>query len=225
MLKKSLIFIAVIALVFSACRVSYAGGDHELVGQAFVEITAENWLNSTPLKIASLKGKVVVADFWTTWCPPCKKSIPHLIELGQKLKDDIVVVGITDEGKDVAEPFAKEMKMNYAIATGSKSVGDYKVTRIPTTFVISRGGRIAWAGLPSEGLDKAIDTEIKKTAEEPASAQKAAAPKKEGNIVRGSTSLTEAEINAKPAAEPAPPAEVQNAAPAAEPAPAAPAST
>jgi len=163
MLKKSLIFIAVIALVFSTCRASYAGGDKDLTGQAFIEITAENWLNSDPLKIADLKGKVVVAEFWATWCPPCRKSIPHLIELNEKFKDKgVVIIGITKENKEKVEPFVKEMKMNYPVAIGSNSGKEYGVTGIPTAFVISREGKIAWTGHPMDGLDKAIEEEAAK---------------------------------------------------------------
>jgi len=163
MLKKSLIFVAAIAIVISACQVSYAKADKDLTGQAFIEITAENWLNSEPIKIESLKGKIVVAEFWATWCPPCKKSIPHLIELNEKFKDKgVVIIGLTDENKETVEPFVKSMNMTYPVAVGSRSGNEYGVTGIPTAFIISREGKIVWSGHPMAGLDKAIEEEVAK---------------------------------------------------------------
>lgn len=166
MLKKSLILITALLILACACQTSHAKAEKDLTGQAFIEITAETWLNSDPIKIADLKGKVVVAEFWATWCPPCQKSIPHLIELNEKFKEKgVVIIGLTDEGKDVVEPFAKKMNMKYPIAIGSQSGREYGVTGIPTAFVISRDGKIAWTGHPMSGLDKAIEDEAAKKAE------------------------------------------------------------
>src|SRR4051812_39785410 len=68
------------------------------VGDAAPEIKAAAWLNSEALTLAQLNKKVVVVEFWATWCPPCRKSIPHLIEMNDKYKDKgVVIIGLTDE--------------------------------------------------------------------------------------------------------------------------------
>lgn len=133
---------------------------NNLVGQEFKEINATGWINSEPIKVADLKGKVVILEFWATWCPPCKKSIPHLIELYNKYKDkNVVLVALTDEPQNVAEPFAKEMGMPYPIGVGSTTGNDYGVTGIPTAVIIGPDQKIAWVGHP---LNKEFEPAIEK---------------------------------------------------------------
>lgn len=129
------------------------------------EIKAGYWLNSEPLTLAGLRGKVVVLEFWATWCPPCRASIPHLIRLNQEYKDKgVVFVSLTDEPRPTVEPFVKEMRMDYAIGGDSPSSGAYGVDGIPTAFVISPAGRVVWEGHPMMGLDAALKAEVEKAA-------------------------------------------------------------
>jgi thiol-disulfide isomerase/thioredoxin len=132
------------------------------------EISAEYWMNSKPLTLEGLKGKIVVLEFWATWCPPCRKSVPHMIELNKKYAGQgIVVIGLTDEPKDKVEPFVKEMNMNYAVGGGSKTLNQYGVKGIPTAFIIDPSGEIAWKGHPMSGMDEALEAQIKKTPPKP----------------------------------------------------------
>jgi len=115
------------------------------------EINAKGWINSEGVSLEKLKGKVVVVEFWSTWCPPCRASIPHLVELRSKLdKSKVEIIGLTDEPLEKIEKFAKDMKMNYTVGYGSTSGGDYGVTGIPHAFIIGTDGKIAWDGHPMD---------------------------------------------------------------------------
>lgn len=94
-----------------------------------------------------LKGKVVVVDFWATWCPPCREEIPGYIELQKQYgPEGLVIVGISldQQGPDVVKPFAARYGINYPLVMGDeKVVADFGgVEGIPTTFLIDRNGVI-----------------------------------------------------------------------------------
>jgi len=150
MQKKLILIFALIAFSLSV-NYAFTQETANLQGDMFKEVKATAWLNSEPLKIADQKGKTVVLEFWATWCPPCRKTIPHLIELYNKYKDkNVVFMTFTDEPREVAEPFATEMKMPYPIGTGSKTSKEYGVIGIPHAVIIGADQKIAWSGHPAK---------------------------------------------------------------------------
>jgi len=103
-------------------------------------------LDGQPLQLSSYRGKVVLLDFWATWCVPCKEEIPHLVEFQQKYGDrGLQVIGISmDDAPDPVRTFAQQFHMNYPVVMGNAKVGEIYggVLGLPIAFVIGRNGLI-----------------------------------------------------------------------------------
>jgi thiol-disulfide isomerase/thioredoxin len=114
--------------------------------------------NGTSVTLADYKGKVVLLNFWATWCGPCKIEIPWFIEFEQQYKDRgfaVLGVAMDEEGWDIVRPYITEKRVNYRILMGNDQVAQLYggVESLPTTFLLDREGRIASThiGLISKG--------------------------------------------------------------------------
>ena len=106
-------------------------------------------INGKPVTLSEYKGKVVLLDFWATWCPPCRKEIPGLISLYDAYRArGLAVVGVSmDDSKSDIRKFAKKLGMNYPILIGYGHEGlepAFGPLPLPMAFVISRDGRICF---------------------------------------------------------------------------------
>lgn len=104
-------------------------------------------LEGKEVKLSDYRGKVVILDFWATWCPPCRKGVPDLISLQNEFKKDLVVIGISlDQQNTIKDlkPFIENYKINYPVVLGDeKVVKDYGgISAIPTSFIIDQKGNI-----------------------------------------------------------------------------------
>jgi thiol-disulfide isomerase/thioredoxin len=104
-------------------------------------------LTGRPVSTAALRGKVVLVNFWATWCPPCREEIPDLIALQEKYKDTLQIIGVAqDSGSiDDVRKFAAEHGMNYPTVLSTPEIETLfpGVSALPTTFVLDRDGRLA----------------------------------------------------------------------------------
>jgi peroxiredoxin len=97
------------------------------------------------LKLSDLKGKVVILDFWATWCRPCRMEIPSFIDLYKTYKDSgFVMVGIAIDKVEKVKKFYKRFKLNYPVVMSNKKLelAYGGISGIPTTFVLDKSGRI-----------------------------------------------------------------------------------
>jgi peroxiredoxin len=100
------------------------------------------------VRLSDFKGKVVLLDFWATWCGPCNIEIPWFTEFQRKYKDrgfEVVGVSMDDDGWKVINPFVAAKKINYRVLLGNDQTADLygSIEALPTTFVIDREGKIA----------------------------------------------------------------------------------
>jgi thiol-disulfide isomerase/thioredoxin len=141
------------------------------VGDPAPAITVARFIKGAPVQSFE-QGKLYVVEFWATWCPPCRTSIPHLTELQKKYKDvTFIGVSVYERDPDGVQPFVEKMgdKMDYRVAMDSIPPGKTdqeglmavnwmaaaNQEGIPTAFIVDTKGLIAWIGHPME-LEEAL---------------------------------------------------------------------
>lgn len=135
------------------------------VGSKAPDISAAD-INGNTIKLSDLGGKVILIDFWASWCVPCKKSMPHLIETYNRLKDsNFTVIAVNlDTDKEKIFEFQKnnELEIPFAIIfdKNSKLPSIYNVEGMPTTVIIDKQGTIRYKEV---GYDNEIKEKIDKT--------------------------------------------------------------
>jgi peroxiredoxin len=99
------------------------------------------------VKLSDYKGKVVLLNFWATWCGPCKIEMPWFVDFQRKYKDrgfSVIAVSLDDEGWEVVRPFADRFELNFPVVVGSDEMADQYggIAALPTSFIINREGQI-----------------------------------------------------------------------------------
>lgn len=103
--------------------------------------------NGKTVKFSDFRGKVVILDFWATWCAPCRVEIPNFVDLQKQYGDKglrVVGVSLDEQGPEVVKKFVRQFGVTYPIVMGNQKVAEAYggIDAIPTTFVIDRHGRI-----------------------------------------------------------------------------------
>jgi peroxiredoxin len=104
--------------------------------------------DGNPVNLVDYRGKVVLVNFWATWCGPCEMEVPWFVEFEQKYKDQgfaVLGVSMDDDGWKSVRPYVASHKINYRVVIGSEMVSQQfgEIEALPTSFVLDRQGRIA----------------------------------------------------------------------------------
>lgn len=130
-----------------------AGGSSEPAGACMADAKPANFdftmkdLDGNNVSLASFKGKVVLLNFWATWCGPCKAEIPGFVELQEKYRDKLTIVGYSvDDTAELAKKYAEQYKINYPILLGEGKEDVQEaygpIWGIPASFIISKDGKV-----------------------------------------------------------------------------------
>jgi thiol-disulfide isomerase/thioredoxin len=163
---------AVLLALTAGLTFNLAAGPSLKVGDPAPKLQPGQWVQGDPVKSFE-KGKAYIVEFWATWCPPCRKSIPHLNEIWQKYKaKGLIVIGqnCSEQNDSGVAAFVKKMgdQMTYRVALDDKrSSPEGQMSRtwmeaagqegIPTAFLVDTKGNIAWIGHPMGLKDSIIE--------------------------------------------------------------------
>jgi cytochrome c biogenesis protein CcmG/thiol:disulfide interchange protein DsbE len=152
-MRKTVLIFAAILVVFAIYKVGRRGSGFAKpsLPPAAVHSVAPDFslhdLNGQPLTLASYRGKVVLLDFWATWCAPCRNEIPHFVALQNQYREQgLQVLGISmDDGPKPVREFYQQFQMNYPVALGTEKLATAYggVLGLPVTFLIGRDGQVA----------------------------------------------------------------------------------
>jgi len=136
------------------------------VGTQFPDFDEKD-LDGKPLSVAKYKGKIVMIDFWATWCPPCLRELPNVLQTYNKYHDKgFEIIGVSsDDDKDLLTGFIKEKKMvwpQYFDTNGpqNKLAVKYGIITIPATYLLDRDGKIIAKNLRGEELADAVSKAV-----------------------------------------------------------------
>jgi cytochrome c biogenesis protein CcmG/thiol:disulfide interchange protein DsbE len=159
-----------LALGLSACGgqsggAASAGSNHPLVGNPAPEFDLPAQSGGKRASLGNAEGKVVLVDFWATWCGPCRASFPKYEALAKKYSDDVVIIGISeDDEADGIKEFAQQTGATFTLAWDSQKgvAGSYHPDSMPTSFLIDKKGlvRFVHSGF-REGDEGEIESQLK----------------------------------------------------------------
>ena len=156
-------FLAICLLLLGICIPFVAAAPESLVGKSAPPFSLKNVMTGEIVSLEALSGKVVLLDFWATWCGPCKEAIPHVAEISRTYKDQNVLAISIDlkEDDDTVKKFAQNNQMNWIVVIDRDGgvAKKYEVTAIPTVFLVDQNGVLRYARV---GFFKEMKDELSK---------------------------------------------------------------
>ncbi len=124
-----------------AAGVTSAGGRHQPIDFRLADLSGSGW------QLSDRRGKVVLVNFWATWCPPCREETPGLVRLYNDYRPrgvEVVGISMDDDPRQAVPPFLREYKVPYAVLVPDSGfrLGE-EIESLPTTLLIDRQGRVA----------------------------------------------------------------------------------
>ncbi len=144
------VVMAVLTVVSCRQRIETTEADHPaLVGRTAPAFALTD-LSGKTVRLADFKGKIILLDFWATWCVPCREETPQFIELQRQYAEKgftLLGIALDEEGAVVVKPFAQQLGINYPVVIGNTQVSAAYggIQALPTAFLIGRDGRILHA--------------------------------------------------------------------------------
>lgn len=136
---------------------------NEMQGKPAPKLALKGWINSKPLSLKKLKGKIVVLDFWATWCGPCISSIPHTNEMMELYANKgVVFIGVcAKRGVEKMGATVKQHGIKYPVAEDAGTIAAFKANSYPDYYIIDRNGILRWADIANRDVEKAIKILLK----------------------------------------------------------------
>jgi thiol-disulfide isomerase/thioredoxin len=153
----------VLVVVSCLLPLTSCGDDAGALAPSLGSTKSFNTRDGASIHLEDYRGKVVLVDFWATWCGPCVLAMPHLEELHKAYgPKGLVVIGHTDISSQDLGDFVKKTGVTYKISQGDDIGEEWKVTTIPELFLIDVDGRILWRGGPKDLKTDMIEDALKR---------------------------------------------------------------
>lgn len=166
--SKLALLVSGLVAAFTLTTLSPSAADAKLTvkeGDDFPALKVMDFPGKAKVTAAKYKGKVVIVDFWASWCEPCKIELPALNKLHKKYKGKLVVIGVNvDDNLNEARSFLKDHPVGFDLVfdKGQKNSEALGIQKMPTSFILSDGKIVKIHEAFREGDEKKIDAEIKK---------------------------------------------------------------
>lgn len=150
-------FLLLILLIYAGCSPS---NNNNKSANIYLEKTWIETIDGDTIKLKNLTGKVVLLDFWATWCPPCRASIPFLVNMYNKYeKDGFIVIGVNvNENFEQMKGFIERENVTYFIGYMNKDLNNlFNITGIPTFVIFDKKGNLIKTQI---GYDPSLDEKI-----------------------------------------------------------------